>query len=351
MAAAANDAGSEKTRGSRFGTLKAGAEPAGAQKLSRSNRIVRRKAGGQPIVSDEVHTRSMSKSTVAIVAVAALGFTAGAVYWARGRAAAPKYPGAASSTVAASGSSSMPETSRAAAGKPASSAALPPATPDTGGPLRSGEVLEFAADVAKLSNVANLRLQIRERRNFFGKTAWHLQASAHTENPLRMVFELDDQFDSYSDAGTLSSLQYEMHLNERGEKVDSIQRMSSSGAEPAGENATQTRVLPGTRDPLGMMEYLRIVDWSKLREVRSPVYDGHKLYDVRAALAGSSESVTVPAGSFTASKIDIHVFDGGTELKDAHFTLHLANNSFRTPVLLEAVMPFAAARVELVKAK
>lgn len=285
----------------------------------------------------------MSKSTVAIVAVVVLGFAAGAVYWARGRAAAPKYAGPTVSTVAASGGSST--------GKPASSPALPSASPDTGGPLRSGEVLEFAADLAKLSNVANLRLQIRERRNFFGKSAWHLQASAHTENPLRMVFELDDQFDSYSDAGTFSSLQYEMHLNERGEKVDSIQRMSSSGAEPAAENATQTRVLPGTRDPLGMMEYLRIVDWSKVREVRSPVYDGHKLYDVHAAFAGSSESVTVPAGSFLASKIDIRVFDGGTELKDAHFTLHLANNNFRTPVLLEAVMPFATARVELVKAR
>jgi len=292
----------------------------------------------------------MSKGTVAIIAVAVLGCAAGAVYWARGRATASKYVGASGSTVADSRGNSIPETSNTSVVKPAN-APLSAAASDAGGPLRSGEVLEFAADVAKLSNVANLRLQIRERRNFFGKSAWHLQASAHTENPLRMVFELDDQFDSYSDAGTFSSLQYEMHLNERGEKVDLIQRMSTGGAEPAGENATQTRVLPGTRDPLGMMEYLRIVDWSKVREVRSPVYDGHKLYDVRATLTGSSENITVPAGSFTTSKIDIRVFDGGTELKDAHFTLHLANNNFRTPVLLEAVMPFATARVELVKAK
>jgi hypothetical protein len=292
----------------------------------------------------------MSKTTLAIVAVAVLGCAAGAFYWTRGRAVAPRYGGASVSTVAASRGNSIPETSTASAGKPANTP-LPPTTSDTASLLRSGEVLEFAADVAKLSNVANLRLQIGERRNFFGKTAWHLQASARTENPLRMVFELDDQFDSYSEAGTFSSLQYEMHLNERGEKIDSIQRMSTSGAEPAAANATQTRVLPGTRDPLGLMEYLRIVDWTKLREVRSPVYDGHKLYDVRAALAGPTESVTVPAGSFTASKIDIRVFDGATELKDAHFTLHLANNNFHTPVLLEAVMPFATARVELVKAK
>ncbi len=166
-----------------------------------------------------------------------------------------------------------------------------------------------------------------------------------------MVFELDDQFDSYSDAGTLTSLQYEMRLSERGQNVESIQRMTATGKEPASPDATEARVLPGTRDPLGMMQYLRNVDWTKTPEVRSPVYDGHKLYDVRAKLALGFEKVNVPAGDFTASKIAIRVFDGGVEMKDASFTLFVANNAARTPVLLEAVLPFATARVELQKAK
>ncbi len=55
---------------------------------------------------------------------------------------------------------------------------------DGGLPLRSGEVLDFTADVAKVSNVATLRLQTAEKRNFLGKSAWHLQAIAHTQNPL-----------------------------------------------------------------------------------------------------------------------------------------------------------------------
>jgi hypothetical protein len=219
--------------------------------------------------------------------------------------------------------------------------------PDPGMPLRTGEVLDYTADVAKVSNVANLRLQVTERRNFLGKTAWHLQAFAHTENPLRMVFELDDQFDSYSDPGTLASLQYEMHLSERGQKVDSVQRMTTTGRDPAPANASQTRVLPGTRDPLGMMQYLRNVDWSKTHEVRGPVYDGHKLYDVRASLAGASQSVAVPAGTYTADKVEIRVFDDGAEMKDAHFFVYFAHNEGRTPVLLEAEMPFASARVAL----
>lgn len=216
--------------------------------------------------------------------------------------------------------------------------------------VRAGEVLEFSANVAKLNNVANLRVQVNERRDFLGKSAWHLQAFAHTENPLRMVFVLDDQFDSYSDAASMASLQYEMHLNERGQKVDTVQRMTATGNEAAPANVTEARVLAGTRDPLGMLQYLRNVDWSKTPEVRSPVYDGHKLYDVRARQESGSKSVSVAAGDYRASKIGIHVFDNGVEMKDAQFSLYLANNAFRTPVLIEAIMPIASARVELVKA-
>jgi hypothetical protein len=166
-----------------------------------------------------------------------------------------------------------------------------------------------------------------------------------------MVFELDDQFDSYSDAATMTSLQYEMHLSERGQKVDSIQRMTATGKEPAPPNATATRVLAGTRDPLGMMQYLRNVDWTKTAEVRGPVYDGHKLYDVSAKLAALGEAVTVPAGSYKTSKIEIRVFENGQEMKDAHFTVYFANSVARTPVLLEAIMPFATAQVQLLHAR
>jgi hypothetical protein len=226
-----------------------------------------------------------------------------------------------------------------------------PASMEGSSPIRAGEIWDFSANVSKLSAVANLKLKVAEKRDFLGKSAWHLQAFAHTENPLRMVFELDDQFDSYSDVGSLVSMQYEMHLNERGQTVDSVQRLTASGREPAPGNAPAARVLPGTRDPLGMMQYLRTVDWAKTPEVRGPVYDGHKLYEARARLVARGEAVTVPAGNFNTLKIDLRVFENGVEMKDAHFTLYISDNEARVPVLLEAVMPFATARVELVKAQ
>jgi hypothetical protein len=218
--------------------------------------------------------------------------------------------------------------------------------------LRPGETLEYNANVTKLnSTVAILKIVALEKRIAGGKGSWHLQAFAHTEDPYRMVFELDDQFDSYSDAASMTSLQYEMHLSERGQKVDTVERLLPSLHDTVPDGVSAARVPPGTRDPLGLLEYLRSVDWSHTTEVRSPVYDGRKLYDVRAVLAGKSTAVSVPAGNFNATKIEIHVKDNGTEMKDAHFLLYLTNDARRLPVLMEAVLPIAAARVELTKSK
>ncbi|MGB2642098.1 MAG: DUF3108 domain-containing protein [Candidatus Acidiferrum sp.] len=300
------------------------------------------------------------RKVIGIAALVVLGCAAGGYYYLRERSLGaerpPEFPSEGKPMSAPTPETPAPATT--VAPTPASSSTMTPTASknkepiaEPGLPLRSGEVLEYTASVANLSNVANLTLQVGAHKDFFGKNAWHLQAFAHTESPLRMVFELDDQFDSYSDASTMASLQYEMHLSERGQKVNTVQRMASTGNEPAPSGVTETRVLPGTRDPLGMMEYLRNVDWTKTAEVRCPVYDGHKLYDVRAKLASAGEAVTVPAGSYKASKIEIRVFESGEEMKDTHFTIYIANNVARTPVLLEAVMPFATARVELQKAK
>lgn len=354
-AVSAIDAAPAKTRASRFGNLKVrGYCPAILPGCRVQICIVRRKAKKQWTVSHEGHTKSMSyRKVVGVAVLVVIGSAAGGYYYLRERSEA---------SARAWASSHEPEPTAAVTDE---TAAIAPPSPsakstaskksepeaDAGLPLRGGEVLEYTANVANLTNVANLKLLVGAHKDFFGENAWHLQAFAHTENPLRMVFELDDQFDSYSDAVTMTSLQYEMHLNERGQKVNSVERMTATGKVPAPPDASEVRVLPGTRDPLGMLQFLRNVDWTKTAEVRCPVYDGHKLYDVRAKLVGAGEAVTVPAGSYKTSKIEMRVFENGEEMKDAHFTMYIANNIARTPVLLEAIMPFATARVELQRAK
>jgi len=152
-------------------------------------------------------------------------------------------PGSDRSQPAAATQPTAPAVSTAGK-QPEAAAAAPPVAP-AGFTPPVGEALEFSANVSKVNNVATLRLSVNGRKEIAGKDAWHLQASAHTQNPLRIVFELDDQFDSYSAPGDFISVQYEMRLSERGTKVNSIQRMTSTGREPAPADATSARVLPG----------------------------------------------------------------------------------------------------------
>ncbi|HKM84182.1 MAG TPA: DUF3108 domain-containing protein [Candidatus Acidoferrum sp.] len=296
------------------------------------------------------------KAALVLVIVALLLVAAGLLYWKAGHpgpriAARPAHPVAPAATGPERGAGNA-ESGRPGAGPTAETKEKKGSAPgEPGFTLRVGEALEFAANVTQLnSTIANLKIVTAERRNFHGKNSWHLQAFAHTENPYRMVFELDDQFDSYSAAGDFASQQYELHLSERGQKVDSVQRLLSSPQDAAPAEATAARVPAGTRDPLGLLQYLRGIDWGKTPEIQSPVYDGRKFYEVRAVLLGKAAAVQVPAGNYIATKIAIHVYEGGVEMKDAHFLLYLSNDAARLPVLLEAVLPVVTARVELTKA-
>src|SRR5260370_35397393 len=132
----------------------------------RAKCIVRRKTARQRIVSDWVHTNSMTKLSATTAILAALTCAAGAVYWARGLGSSARVSRKSQPAEV----SAMPAIlEKTAVGDPS-----PPAKPvdnadrsaprEQPTPLRAGEVLEFAADVAKLSKLANLRLPLGELR-------------------------------------------------------------------------------------------------------------------------------------------------------------------------------------------
>jgi len=77
------------------------------------------------------------------------------------------------------------------------------------------------------------------------------------------------------------------------------------------------------------------------------VFDGRRLYEVQARVAEASAEVTVPSGRYMASRISVRVFERGRELADTTFSLWLAEDAKRTPVLIEAELPIGSARVEL----
>lgn len=226
------------------------------------------------------------------------------------------------------------------------SAALKTVTSETPRPFRIGETLNYRVAWGVFTDAASVLLTVPERRELFSGGTWHFPASAHTLRPVRSLFTIDDQFDSYTDAKTLESRQYETYLDEMGKKKDEVLHFL-----PVGEIIRGTvpvvLVLPGTRDPLGALYALRCVNWEGTPEFRAPVYDGHDVYEMRARREASRETVAVAAGNFTATRLSIHLFQYGKEVYGTNFSLWLAQDAARTPVLMEAELPFGSLRVEL----
>ncbi len=216
-------------------------------------------------------------------------------------------------------------------------------------PFSAGETLNYRVAWAAFSNAASLALSVPERRDLYGFQTWHFRAVSHTLSPVRTLFALDDQFDSYTDVATLESRQFETHLNELGKISDQVLHFSPSG-QPSHSPAPVVIVSPGTRDPLGALYALRSQDWRRAPDFRAPVYDGRDLFDMRAHCETLSESVKVAAGNFSAARIAIRVFQYEKELSSIRFEIWIANDPAGTPLVIEASLPFGNIRAELLSA-
>ncbi len=239
------------------------------------------------------------------------------------------------------------QTPSAAPGKALTSSKI--AAEEASLPFRVGETLNYRVEWAIFPNAAALQMSVVERRNLLGWQTWHFRASAHSEAPARTLFEVDDQFDSYTDATTLESHQYEMYLNELGSQQYDVMHLVAIGQANRG-NVAPVIVQPGTRDPLGAFYALRAVDWQHTADFHFPVYDGSDLYEVGARQEAASDAIVVDAGKFQATKISLRVFEHGREVPHLNFLVWFAHNPARTPLLVLADMPLGNVRVELATA-
>jgi hypothetical protein len=116
-------------------------------------------------------------------------------------------------------------------------------------PFHVAETLNYRVTWASFATAASLQVSVPERRNLFGWTTWHFRASLHTQTPVRTLFTIDDEFDSYADAATLETHQYEGYLSELGRKDEFVQHFLLVGQAPtrpgAGREGAARHARPG----------------------------------------------------------------------------------------------------------
>jgi uncharacterized protein DUF3108 len=216
-------------------------------------------------------------------------------------------------------------------------------------PFRAGETLDYRVSWTAFSRAASVQLSVTERRVLFGWQTWHFRAVAHTLSPVSSLFPVDDQFDSYTDAASLECRQFESHLSELGKISDQVLHLVPTGQKSQAPGASVI-VLPGTRDALGALYTLRAVDWARTPELQAPVYDGRNLFEMRARRDSPPQAVTVPAGTFTASRVSVSVFQHQKEMSEIHIAIWLASDAAHTPAVIQATLPFGTLRAELIPA-
>lgn len=211
--------------------------------------------------------------------------------------------------------------------------------------FRIGEVLNYRIDWGRYTGAATAQLQIIDRGDFQGAAAWHFRAMVHTTEPVRALYPMDAQVDSYAIPGNFISRELHERLREFGKMEDTEASLVSPGIS-AGSNEPRVIVPSGTHDALSVIYFLRAADWIAGKEIRAPVFDGDDVYQMRAK-ASAPSSIQVMAGTYRTTKIEIHLFDGDREIPDESFNLWLADDSARTPVLCEAQLPMGSIRIEL----
>jgi len=213
-------------------------------------------------------------------------------------------------------------------------------------PFQAGESLRYKLGWSTFAHAADVQLDFVETRDLYGQPTLHFRAALHSFPPLRALFPVDDVFDSYSDPQSFASRQYEFHLNEMGEKEDRIRRLTASGQPRLGP-APHVVVPTGTRDPLGVLYEMRTLDWARTPNYRAPMYDGNDVFEARAQLEVPDELIAIDAGNFHATRIDAHLFHHGVQVEKTELSMWFGTDAARTPLLLEATMPYGKIRAEL----
>lgn len=211
--------------------------------------------------------------------------------------------------------------------------------------FRIGEILNYRIDWQRYTGAGVARLQVVDRGDFYGASSWHFRATVHSAEPIRALYPMDDQIDSYALPTSLISRQYQEHFREFGKPEDTDASLVSPGELSPGP-LPRVIVPPNTRDALSAIYFLRATDWRHAPELHVPVFDGENVYDM-AAKAGSSSSVYLAAGRFQATEIEIHLFEGSREVPHEHFKVWLADDWAHTPLLCEAYLSMGTVRIEL----
>lgn len=227
----------------------------------------------------------------------------------------------------------------------AQTAAATPASNRAKVPFTVGERMEYEVRFGRLK-VGNAHMEVVALEEMRGRTAWHTAFWVQGGN---FLYRVNDVYESWIDAETLSSLKFVQELDEGGKTTERRFEIFPERAVFIQTNKKNAKEEKSVSNPLDDGSFLYFVRTIPLTV--GETYDFHRYFrpdrnPVRIKVL-RKEKVRVPAGSFDAIVIQPVIKTKGIFSENGHAEIWLSDDDRRVMLQLKSRLSFGSLNLYL----
>jgi len=210
--------------------------------------------------------------------------------------------------------------------------------------LIAGESLEFKIRFGSMP-AGYARLDVESREGPAGEV-YRITSVARSNDLVSLFFEVDDRVIVDVDAATYQTRRFEKDLHEGPFEKHMVFTCDPEGVVRSGERCLSP--MPGTRDVLSALYYVRGLDLKVGQELDIDTFDNGKIYRACVKVIGE-ERVTTPAGTFDCLVIEPEI-EEGIFGKAGRLVVWVTDDALKIPVLVKSSVSVGSFVAELVSA-
>ncbi len=211
------------------------------------------------------------------------------------------------------------------------------------GPLVPGETLSYYVSWGSFTTAGRLDLEVVDQGSFFGHDGYQLRARVNTSGNVRSVFqEIDNQYTSYVQAGTLLPHRIETSIRQGSRGSDDLLIMDQQGRQARYADDSQRSLSGETYDLVSLLYALRTKGFGSGAKGKFFAIYGRDLVEVDIKVQDRAR-ITTPTGTYNAVRVEIDPKDQSKYKTQVWFS----DDAQKLPVLMTAKLPFGEVRAQL----
>ncbi len=206
-------------------------------------------------------------------------------------------------------------------------------------PFTAGETLRFSVRYGPIQ-AGKMTLEVLPMEVWGQDTVWHFRTRAWTEGPIRWIFTVADQIDSWVSASLFATRRYTKYLREgRYQAQVEVDYDPSRGI--AIYPDTILEIPKGALDPLALYYYLRQQNLAVGETLRVPFHVDRRSRMLRIRVV-KEEEIQTPQGRFRCWVVEPDLEGAGLLKGKGHLKVWISKDPRRLPVKIQTKLNFGA---------